>query len=58
MAGSLLRIAESEAPHAAPAIWKKPNKAAARPALLPNGDSAAALDSGLGDGRCLSFYSG
>ena len=47
MAGSLERIAASDAPHAAPAICEKPNKAAATPALSPNGDSAAALDSGL-----------
>jgi len=47
MAGSLKRIAASDAPHAAPAICEKPNRAAARPALSPNGDSAAALDSGL-----------
>jgi len=47
MAGSLSRTAASDAPQAAPAICEKPNKAAAAPALSPNGDSAAALDSGL-----------
>ena len=47
MAGSLARRAASDAPQAAPAICEKPNKAAAAPALSPNGDSAAALDSGL-----------
>jgi len=47
MAGSLARTAASDAPQAAPAICEKPNKAAAAPALSPNGDSAAALDSGL-----------
>ena len=45
--GRSRRIAASIAPHAAPAICAKPNKAAAMPALSANGDSAAALDSGL-----------
>ena len=46
MAGSLATAAASDAPQAAPAICEKPNKAAAAPALSPNGDSAAVLDSG------------
>src|SRR5947207_15096573 len=45
--GSLETTAASNAPHDAPAICAKPNKAAATPAFLPNGDRAAALDSGL-----------
>ena len=46
-AGSLETAAASKVPTAAPAICAKPSRDAATPALLPNGDSAAALDSGL-----------
>src|SRR5712664_4300679 len=46
-AGSLEMAAASNAPNAPPAICAKPSRAAATPALLPNGDRAAALDSGL-----------
>src|SRR6266576_5194375 len=46
-AGSLEMAAASNVPAAPPAICVKPSRAAATPALLPKGDSAAALDSGL-----------
>src|SRR6266571_2061477 len=46
-AGSLEMAAASNVPNAPPAICAKPSRAAATPALLPNGDSAAALDSGV-----------
>src|SRR6267142_4684309 len=46
-AGSLEMAAASSAPNAPPAICAKPSRAAATPALLPNGNSAAAFDSGL-----------